>query len=107
MTSLIILTIGTGTKGKYSDAAQGLANTIRQVRPRRFWLVPRASEKPIPVADLIRETVADPGSFAHWSETVGRGRRGAGGRAIPALELPVANRKSKMSLSVSIRVIRG
>ncbi len=32
MASLFILTVGTGTAGKHSDVAQGLANTIRQVR---------------------------------------------------------------------------
>jgi len=58
MTSLLILTVGTGTAGKHSDVAQGLANTIRQVRPRKFWLVPSASEKSTPVADLSRETGA-------------------------------------------------
>src|SRR5712692_8745408 len=69
MNQLLILTVGTGTAGKYSDVAQGLANTIRQVRPRKFWLVPSASEKSTPVADLIRETVADLGSFALWSKS--------------------------------------
>ena len=69
MPSLLILTVGTGTAGKHSDVAQGLVNTIRQVRPRKFWLVPSASEKSIPVADLIRETVAGLDSFAPWSES--------------------------------------
>jgi len=50
MPSLLILTVGTGTAGKHSDVAQGLANTIRQVRPRKFWLIPSASEKSTPVA---------------------------------------------------------
>jgi hypothetical protein len=68
MTSLLILTVGTGTSGKYSDVAQGLANTIRKVRPRKFWLVPSASEKSTPVADLICETVADLGCFQPWTE---------------------------------------
>jgi hypothetical protein len=49
--------------------AQGLANTIRLVRPRKFWLVPSASEKSTPVADLIRETVVDLGSFAPWNQS--------------------------------------
>jgi hypothetical protein len=69
MSSLLILTVGTGTAGKHSDVAQGLANTIRLVRPRKFWLVPSASEKSTPVADLIRETVADLASFAPWKES--------------------------------------
>jgi len=95
MTSVLILTVGTGTAGKHSDVAQGLANTIRQVRPRKFWLVPSASDKSTPVADLIRETVAGLGSFAQWSQSVGRGSRGVGGRAIAVLKSPVANCKSK------------
>ncbi|MCI0536089.1 MAG: hypothetical protein L0Z50_12765 [Verrucomicrobiales bacterium] len=69
MTSLLILTVGTGTAGRHSDVAAGLGNTIRQVRPRKFWLVPSASEKSTPVADLIRETVVDLNSFAPWSES--------------------------------------
>lgn len=45
MTSLLILTVGTGTNTAtgQSDVAQGLANTIRQVRPRKFWLVASTS----------------------------------------------------------------
>ena len=64
---LLILTVGTGTAGKHSDVAQGLANTIRLVRPRRFWLVPSISERSLPVADLIRESVADLDVFQPWS----------------------------------------
>jgi hypothetical protein len=67
MPSLLILTVGTGTAGKHSDVAQGLANTIRLVRPRRFWLVPSISERSLPVADLIRESVADLDVFQPWS----------------------------------------
>ncbi|MBI4657932.1 MAG: hypothetical protein HY735_03625 [Verrucomicrobia bacterium] len=62
--SLLILTVGTGTSGTHSNLAQGLVNTLHQLRPRLFWLVPSASEKSTPVADLIRETVADLDSFA-------------------------------------------
>ena len=51
MTNSLILTVGTGTAGKHSDIAQGLANTIRQVRPRKFWLLPSASEKSISVTE--------------------------------------------------------
>ncbi len=57
MTSLLILTVGTGTAGKHSDVAQGLANTIRQVQPRKFQLVPSASEKSAPVAEWPTEAV--------------------------------------------------
>jgi hypothetical protein len=69
MPSLLILTVSTGTAGMHSDVAQGLVNTIRQVRPRKFWLVPSASDKSTLVADLIRESVADLESFAPWSES--------------------------------------
>ena len=43
-----ILSDGTGTAGKHSDVAQGLANTIRQVRPRKFWLGPARRRNPRP-----------------------------------------------------------
>ena len=92
MPSLLTLRVNTGMAGKYSDAAQELANTVRQARPCKFWLVPRVLEKSTPVADLIQETVADLGSFAPWSQLVGRRPRRAGGLVIPVLESPVANR---------------
>ena len=69
MTSLLILTVGTGTStaGKHSDVASGLACTLDLCTPRLFWLVPSASEKSRPVADLIRESVEHPGAFRPWS----------------------------------------
>src|ERR1019366_9811411 len=67
MTSLLILTVGTGTAGKHSDVAAGLARTIDLCTPRLFWLVPSASEKSRPVADYIRELVEHPGAFRPWS----------------------------------------
>lgn len=67
MPPLIILTVGTGTAGKYSNVAEGLANALRLIRPRKFWLMPSASEKSIPVADLIREMVTDLDCFQPWS----------------------------------------
>ena len=66
-TCLLILTVGTGTAGKHSDVAAGLARTIDLTAPRLFWLVPSASEKSGPVADLIRESVANPAAFRPWS----------------------------------------
>ncbi|HPY31647.1 MAG TPA: hypothetical protein PLT00_14450 [Verrucomicrobiota bacterium] len=66
---LLILTVGTGTAGKHSDVAQGLVNTINCLQPRLFWLVPSNDPKSIPVADLIREGVANPSAFQPWSET--------------------------------------
>src|ERR1017187_9279470 len=67
MPSLLILTVGTGTAGKHSDVASGLARTIDLCAPRLFWLVPSASEKSRPVADLIRESIGCPGAFRPWS----------------------------------------
>jgi hypothetical protein len=67
--SLLILTVGTGTAGKHSDVAAGLARTIDLTAPKLFWLVPSASEKSRPVADLIRESVTNPGAFCPWSTT--------------------------------------
>jgi hypothetical protein len=64
---LLILTVGTGTAGKHSDVAAGLARTIDLVNPRLFWLVPSASEKSRPVADIIRESIKRPGAFCPWS----------------------------------------
>jgi hypothetical protein len=68
MSSLLILTVGTGTAGKHSDVAAGLARTVDLTAPRLFWLVPSESEKSRPVADLIRESVAVPAAFCPWSE---------------------------------------
>lgn len=65
--TLLILTVGTGTAGKHSDVAAGLARTIDLCAPRLFWLVPSASEKSRPVADLIRESIKNPSAFRHWS----------------------------------------
>jgi hypothetical protein len=67
MPSLLILTVGTGTAGKHSNVAEGLARTLNRCAPRLFWLVPSASEKSRPVADLIRESVECPGAFRPWS----------------------------------------
>ena len=36
MPSLLILTVGTGTTGRHSNLAQGLVNTLCQLRPRLF-----------------------------------------------------------------------
>ena len=69
MTSLLILTVGTGTAGKHSDVAAGLAHTIDLTAPRLFWLIPSASEKSRPVADIIRDSVSNPGAFRPWSAT--------------------------------------
>jgi hypothetical protein len=65
--SLLILTVGTGTDGKHSDVAAGLARTIDMVAPRLFWLAPSQSPLSLPVADLIRESIKKGPEFAPWS----------------------------------------
>lgn len=76
MSTLLILTVGTGTGGPHSDVAAGLARTIELTAPRLFWLVPSASPLSTPVADLIRESVSassalsGKSSFCPWSEVL-------------------------------------
>lgn len=65
---LLILTVGTGTTGPFSNVQQGIVNTIDQSGPRRFWLVPSASESSLTGADLIREAVSQPGAFMPFSD---------------------------------------
>lgn len=67
MPNLLILTVGTGTKGKNSDLHAGLTATIRKISPRHYWLAPSADEESITMADLIRETC--PEEFMSADET--------------------------------------
>jgi hypothetical protein len=53
--NLLILTVGTGTAGKYSNLAEGLRRTVELLHPRRFWLVPCVSEDSQTMADLVSE----------------------------------------------------
>ncbi|RJQ72324.1 MAG: hypothetical protein C4519_18740 [Desulfobacteraceae bacterium] len=53
--NLLILTVGTGTAGKYSNLAEGLRRTVELLHPRRFWLVPSLSEDSQIMADLVSE----------------------------------------------------
>jgi CRISPR-associated protein (TIGR02710 family) len=55
---ILILTVGTGTPGKYSNLAQGLINTLEIEKPSAFWLIPSASPDSIAVAELIVDGVA-------------------------------------------------
>lgn len=50
---LLILTVGTGTQGRYSNLAQGLINTLEIEKPSAFWLIPSSSPDSIAVAELI------------------------------------------------------
>lgn len=68
MSTHLILTVGTGTSGKHSNLAQGLLNTLKQLAPDKYWLVPSVSPDSIAVADLIRENHGSPGSFESWNE---------------------------------------
>src|ERR1039457_1303235 len=67
MPSLLILTVGTGTAGKHSDVASGLARTLDLCAPRLFWLLPRAAQNARPLPDPLRESVGGPGAFRPWS----------------------------------------
>jgi hypothetical protein len=67
MPSLLILTVGTGTKGDHSNLAQGLVNTLHQLHPRRFWLVPSASPDSIALAEIVRDDAPDGCAFQPWS----------------------------------------
>jgi hypothetical protein len=69
MTSLLILTVGTGTAGRHSDVAQGLTNTIDRLRPRRFWLVPSTDPKSVPVADNLLRSHFE-AADACWNSTL-------------------------------------
>lgn len=66
----LILTIGTGTAGKYSSLAEGMAASVRLAQAECFWLVPSASADSIAIADLVRELVAEQGgntaAFQPW-----------------------------------------
>ena len=50
MTSLLILTVGTGTSAKHSDMAPGLPNSIRQVPPSKAQVVNSKSQTEMPLA---------------------------------------------------------
>lgn len=69
MTSLLILTVGTGTKGDHSNLAQGLVNTLHQLRPRKFWLVPSASPDSIALAEIVRDGAPAGSVFQSWIPT--------------------------------------
>ncbi len=67
MTSLLILTVGTGTKGDHSNLAQGLVNTLHQLCPRLFWLVPSASPDSTALAEIVRDGAPAGCGFQPWS----------------------------------------
>jgi len=69
MTSLLILTVGTGTEGQHSNLAQGLVNTLHQLHPRRFWLVPSTNPDSIANAESVREGAPADSSFQPWSSS--------------------------------------
>jgi hypothetical protein len=66
---LLILTVGTGTAGKHSNLAQGLINTLFQLQPRLFWLVPSGHPESILTADLVRESAPAASRFQSWQST--------------------------------------
>jgi hypothetical protein len=66
---LLILTVGTGTAGRHSNIAQGLINTLTQLKPRLFWLIPSVHPDSIGVADLTRESAPELCFFQPWNDT--------------------------------------
>ena len=66
MTSLLVLTVGTGTTGRHSNLAQGLVNTLHQLRPRLFWLVPSASPDSTTLAEIVRDGAPAGCAFQPW-----------------------------------------
>lgn len=67
MPSLLILTVGTGTTGQHSNLAQGLVNTLRQLRPRLFWLVPSTSPDSTTLAEIVRDGAPAGCTFQPWT----------------------------------------
>jgi hypothetical protein len=67
--NLLILTVGTGTKGDHSNLAQGLVNTLHQLRPRLFWLVPSATLDSTTLADIVRDGAPAGCAFQPWTPT--------------------------------------
>lgn len=61
---LLLVLVGTGTAGKYSNLSAGLARTIELSAPRRFWLLPSEAETSRIVADLVGEGARGQG----WEE---------------------------------------
>jgi hypothetical protein len=69
MSFLLILTVGTGTSGQHSNLAQGLVNTLAQLRPRLFWLVPSSSPDSAGLAEMVRDGAPGGCTFQPWSAT--------------------------------------
>lgn len=69
MKDVLILTVGTGTSGRYSNLAQGLSTTIRRLEPRLCWLVPSMSHDSLAVAEMVRESERDAAGFERWDAT--------------------------------------
>jgi len=65
--TLLILTVGTGTSGRHSNLAQGLVNTLHQLKPRLFWLVPSASPDSTALAEIVRDDAPADCAFQPWS----------------------------------------
>lgn len=68
--TVLILTVGTGTKGDHSNLAQGLVNSINQLAPRLYWLVSSAHPASIAVAELVRDGASPQSIFRPWASTV-------------------------------------
>ena len=65
--NLLILTVGTGTAGKYLNLAEGWRRTVGLLAPRRFWLLPSLAEDSQVVADLVAKSC---GNSVCWTSGV-------------------------------------
>src|SRR5439155_8914965 len=54
---------------QHSNLAQGLVNTLHQLRPRSFWLVPSASSDSVTLAEIVRDDAPTGCAFQPWSPT--------------------------------------
>ncbi len=55
MPNILILTVGTGTAGRYSNLTAGLHRTIELLSPRQFWLIPSTDQDSLAIADLLAD----------------------------------------------------
>jgi CRISPR-associated protein (TIGR02710 family) len=71
MTTHLIITVGTGTAGRYSNLAQGLVNTLSLADPAAFWLITSAHPDSLGVADLILGEIPATlrSRFRSWGDT--------------------------------------
>jgi CRISPR-associated protein (TIGR02710 family) len=57
----VLITVGSGTAGKYSNVAEGILSYLEKERPDLFMLAPSDTEESCAVADYIREGALERG----------------------------------------------